>query len=431
MKHKRFTMLAAVAISAGFSAASAVAQNTFYASGDLVLFFQKPGDTDTVFASLGNSATLYRGAAAGPDAGLQALNIIDLNAVLTSAFGAGWASDPEIYAGLAGVWGSSNSSNTLGPLTGQGDPHRTVYVSSPRTEVGTLGQAGSVLWDVTEAGNGALTGTSTQIFSMNNIWETTYTTQSAVSPAGTSFIDDRNPFLSVALGIQGQAFGLFEGGVQQRGSVTAFGTFGPAGSVEFALDLNRILGKNTVSGQVGGTLSVGSYEGTVTVGTNGKISFITQGTATPYDTWIGSFNPPLTNAGDRLSTADPDKDGATNLEEFGFGGNPASGSDKGTLLARTVDANSDTQGDITLTIEVRTGASFSASGNDLVSGLVDQLTYRVEGSIDLMTWDSQVSEVVPHLGTGSPSTGYVFKSFRLNGGNGLAGKGFLRAIVVK
>ena len=46
-------------------------------------------------------------------------------------------------------------------------------------------------------------------------------------------------------------------------------------------------------------------------------------------------------------------------------------------------------------------------------------------------WDSAVSEVIPHIGSGSPSSGYVLKSFRLNGGNGLLGKGFLRASVVK
>ena len=51
--------------------------------------------------------------------------------------------------------------------------------------------------------------------------------------------------------------------------------------------------------------------------------------------------------------------------------------------------------------------------------------------MDLVNWDSQVSEVTPHLGTGSLSSGYIFKTFRLNGGNGLVGKGFLRAVVVK
>jgi hypothetical protein len=61
---------------------------------------------------------------------------------------------------------------------------------------------------------------------------------------------------------------------------------------------------------------------------------------------------------------------------------------------------------------------------------VDEVTYRIEGSTDLATWNSPVGEVA-QLGSGSPSAGYVFKTFRLTNGNGLAGKGFLRAVLVK
>ena len=96
-----------------------------------------------------------------------------------------------------------------------------------------------------------------------------------------------------------------------------------------------------------------------------------------------------------------------------------------------MDANSDSLNDITLTLEVRSGATFSASGNDLVSAAIDGVSYRIEGSTDLASWDSTVSAVSPTLGSGSPSTGYVFKTFRLNAGNGLAGKGFLRASVTQ
>ena len=132
-----------------------------------------------------------------------------------------------------------------------------------------------------------------------------------------------------------------------------------------------------------------------------------------------------------MATADPDDDGATNLEEFAFGGNPENSADQGGGQILTADANADTLKDITLTLEVRSDAAFSPSGNDLVSGLIDELTYRIEGSTDLANWDSAVSEVIPHIGTGSPSSGYVFKTFRLDAGNGLTGKGFLRASVVK
>jgi hypothetical protein len=162
------------------------------------------------------------------------------------------------------------------------------------------------------------------------------------------------------------------------------------------------------------------------------VSFISQGTATSaYDGWMDDFTD-ITAPAAKLPAADPDGDGATNLEEFGFGGDPGNGADQGLRLIQTVDTNSDSKRDLTLTLEVRSGATFSAAGNDLVSGTVDELTYRIEGSTDLATWDSAVSEVTPAIGSGSHSTGYVFKTFRLdNGGAGLTGKGFLRAVVTK
>ncbi len=48
--------------------------------------------------------------------------------------------------------------------------------------------------------------------------------------------------------LQGAAFNAFQGGVQQQGGALAFGTFGPAGQVEFALDLYRILPRITAAG---------------------------------------------------------------------------------------------------------------------------------------------------------------------------------------
>ncbi|HEX2749636.1 MAG TPA: hypothetical protein VHM91_16620, partial [Verrucomicrobiales bacterium] len=44
--------------------------------------------------------------------------------------------------------------------------------------------------------------------------------------------------------------------------------------------------------------------------------------ATPYETWVRSFAA-LTNSADRLSAADPDRDGLPNFLEFALAGNPA------------------------------------------------------------------------------------------------------------
>ncbi len=319
-------MLSIAAVT-GLTAIPALAAppNPFHADGDLVIAFQKPGDTDTVYASLGNAATLYRGAAAGPDTANN-LNFLDLNAVLTSAFGAGWASDPDIYVGLAGAFSSSVTSTVVT----KGDPVRTIYISSPRNSVGTVGAAESLGWDLTLSGNTAMTSAASGIQTQNNVFENNYDVQAVVSPTSLSQIDDQNPFLSLSPVIQGNAMSdTLESGIQQAGSATAFGTFGPAGQVEFALDLYRVLARGTggsgvtapLSGQVPGPFRSGTYEGTITVSSSGKVSFIAQGTATPFQTWALTF-PALDTAAKRLPDADPDNDGLTNLMEFVLNGNP-------------------------------------------------------------------------------------------------------------
>jgi len=266
----KLRVLALAAGSFAITVLSANAANSFYAPGDLVLFFQQDGGTQTVYANLGNAATLYRGAATGAAGGTNSLNFLDISATLISAFGPGWASDTTLYAGLAGVWGNSNTLNTLQ----DGDPHRTLYISAARSSVGTIGQANSSPADMVSAGNTALTGAATGIQTQNNVLENSYTTAVAQSPVATSQIDNQNTF---SLGIQNAAFGgNIAGGVQQKGTAGVFSaSFGAAGSTEFALDLYRFQGKDNIAGQVGfgEGLRLGTYEGTVTVGTDGQVSF--------------------------------------------------------------------------------------------------------------------------------------------------------------
>ena len=277
--------LCAWVLAAGSLAISATAvqaqNNPNYAPGDLVLFFQEEGGSETVYANLGNTATTFRGAAAGVDVA-NSFNFLNINSTLVSAFGAGWATDTSIYAGLAGVWGTSG---TNGALT-NGDPHRTLYVSAARSSVGTIGVANSTTPSI--AGNTAMTTAASGMNSQNNILETTYNTAVAQSPTSASGIDNANPFLSA--GIQGPAFGAFDGGVQQRGTGSTIGSFDTAGDGVFALDLYRVLARATggsgtgqtfVSGQVDGPLREGSFEGTIVLNTAGDISFATAAVPEP------------------------------------------------------------------------------------------------------------------------------------------------------
>ena len=172
---------------------------------------------------------------------------------------------------------------------------------------------------------------------------------------------------------------------------------------------------------------IGTYNSANSAGRIAGTGSITVTTAGPtgFGTWIDTF-PGLTTE-QKLPTADPDLDGHSNLEEFAFGGNPTSPTDSGQRQLRTTDANGDSLPDLTLTLEVRTGTTFAADGPDLLSPLIDGITYRIEGSTDLANFTSPVTEVIPHLGTGSPKSGYVFKTFRLTAANGLPNQGFLRA----
>jgi hypothetical protein len=71
------------------------------------------------------------------------------------------------------------------------------------------------------------------------------------------------------------------------------------------------------------------------------------------------------------------------------------------------------------------------TGATAKSASVDGITYTIEGSTTLDPFTTQVNNV-PTAVPPSPATlssGYVWKSFSLDGSNGLPGKGFLRAKV--
>lgn len=271
MKSTTTKTLLAVLLGTGMSPGILLAQNPFHNPGDLLLFFQKRGETNSILVSLGNAANLYRGSAAGPTADSQAVDIININSQLTTAFGAGWASDPDVYAGLIGCRDSSTGTQVF-----DGDQTRTLYASRSRADVGLPGASNSAPWDFTLSG--ASTTGATNAIAFSNNFETNYNTQVAVSPVSQSKVDVYNPFLNVSLGIQGTAFNAFPGGVQQRGSATTFAAFGPVTNPEFLLDLYRIAPRedSETVGEVSGVRRLGTYEGTIAISSSGGVSFISR-----------------------------------------------------------------------------------------------------------------------------------------------------------
>ena len=96
MKNTICNFLVSAASAIALAVMPAAAQNSAYAPGDLVLFFQKTGSSNTVYANLGNSATGFRGTAAGAADGVNRVAFLDINTELKSAFGDDWATDATV-----------------------------------------------------------------------------------------------------------------------------------------------------------------------------------------------------------------------------------------------------------------------------------------------------------------------------------------------
>ena len=163
---------------------------------------------------------------------------------------------------------------------------------------------------------------------------------------------------------------------------------------------------------------------------------VSGGGGSPYDTWAttNSLTGLPGSSTDPAKDADPDKDGRNNLAEFAFNGNPTSGSDNGKvyMLKEDSDFDGDAIQELILTVAVRTGTPvFAGSPSPSAIQASDGITYTIEGSLDLASFPTTVNVVSPVI-TGlpaDPGAGYEYRSFSLNGSNGLTGKGFLRAKV--
>lgn len=252
--------LAALAVS-GLAVTPAMAQNANYAPGDIVLFFQQFGGSNTLMLNVGPAATFR-------DTAVSIINIANINAQLsdgTLGFGATWYDTSSLWWGAAGV--RSNSVSTTAQTAG--DPGRTLYVSQGRSGLGVEGSASSPGWS--GFGNGDMTTGANGIISMANRMETVAVTDRLVETTGTSNVDNQNPFN--ILGNPDAAFTIFPGGVEGNFGAGQFGSFGGV-TAESALDLYRILAATTASGQVGGPLREGSYEGSFVIDQTGNVSFV-------------------------------------------------------------------------------------------------------------------------------------------------------------
>lgn len=267
MKIQSKIFILAATVAGVMAAAPAQAQNPTYNPGDIVLYFQQRGGSNTVSLNLGTGFS-YR------DATSNIINIANIGTELSSVangFGVNWFEADTLYMGIAGV----RSTATPNLTHVNGDPNRTLYVSQNRTSLGTEGVSGSAGYagfSVSDMQNGA-----TGITQLVNRMEAGSLTTTLVETTSTSFIDEQNPFLGLN---PGTAFSIFPGGVTQGFGAGQFGSFGGV-NAEAAVDLYRILATTSATGQVGGPLREGSFEGSFVIDNTGNVSYIVQAVPEP------------------------------------------------------------------------------------------------------------------------------------------------------
>jgi hypothetical protein len=163
---------------------------------------------------------------------------------------------------------------------------------------------------------------------------------------------------------------------------------------------------------------------------DGTALTLTVGTAVanPYETWINGFSAQLTEPADRLPGADPDQDGRSNLLEFALNGNPASASDSGKMVISTEDSGDvGTDRDLSVTLAVRNGAVLGTGAGGSATLTIDGMVYTIQGSQNLLTWDSAINEVTPaSVLVPAPDAGWTARTFQVTDSNGLPDKRFIR-----
>lgn len=389
------------------------------------------------------------------------------------------ATTGSLTINTGGALDLNGTNQTVDALTGTSTSGNAVYnsvnASTSTLTIGSNGGSGSfggIIANTNSGGSGLVAITKTGAGIQTLTGTNTYSGSTTVN-AGTLRINGNqsgatgavNVAASATIGGTGTLGGLLT--VSTGGSVSPGETFGTLTASNGAIvagtyacqidgssvDTLAVTGNLDITGATlavapsgaGATQSsyvIATYTGTLTGTFNVSpalpagysVSYSSPGeirlvSGTPYSTWAGTTYG-LTG-GDALPDADPDGDGVKNIVEFALNGNPTNGSNNGLTSTLIQDASAPTGNELTFTLAVRDGATFSSGAGGVQTATVDGVVYTIQGSVDLSNFTSAVSVIgsASETAPGLPSlasTPWEYRTFKLDASEGLGGKGFLR-----
>jgi len=223
------------------------------APGDLILGVQATGGTGAttnVFFNLGAAHTLR-------DNPNPAGTLVNLDAELVAAFGAGWNARTDLYFGVFANRSNATPSGIGSVAPENGDPARTIYTSKGVTVAGTgvpwTGYSVSALGSAATTHQGQIAAIDDVAANGNNVMTLT---QAANPVQWNNSWTQWNP-------TPGAAYTIFSGGIQAKLNATAA-----------LVDVFRIVS----------TSGSGSYVTTVSLAGNGDVTAARAGGATSYFT---------------------------------------------------------------------------------------------------------------------------------------------------
>jgi hypothetical protein len=151
-----------------------------------------------------------------------------------------------------------------------------------------------------------------------------------------------------------------------------------------------------------------------------------------FANWI-STNYPSLGPGKNGPHDDPDHDGLPNLVEFAIDGDPTSSANRGKRFLRTADVTGDSIPELSVTMAVRGGATFTTTPSNGLLATADGVIYTIGGTLDLANIDETINEIIPAVTAGLPALSdplqWEYHTFTLPASSGLGSRGFILSTV--